>query len=144
MLLFLKIKKKLNFYHFKGEKLITYVQSSIDAYLQQVDGNVLVKKLTEAQKLVFYWSIIDYQITNGGFYQLYSNGLHVHLPSLINGLLLIGDKDKAFFFKKVKKEIDSNFKFKEKVYTHWEEVEEKFFAQKFPKKLEDFLNDMQT
>ncbi|MES2849079.1 MAG: DUF4375 domain-containing protein [Bacteroidota bacterium] len=51
------------------------------------------KRLSPNQKALHFFWYLDEQVTNGGFIQFYWNGYELYLPSIKQGLKLIGYKD---------------------------------------------------
>jgi hypothetical protein len=52
----------------------------------------LSKKLSPGQKALYFFWYLDADVENGGFIQFYHNGTDHYLPSIIEGLKLLKDK----------------------------------------------------
>src|ERR1700761_4202302 len=53
----------------------------------------LSKRLSPGQKALYFFWYLDSAVINGGFIQFYWNGYREYLPTIINGLKLIGDNE---------------------------------------------------
>ena len=74
------------------------------------DEKLLSKRFTPGQKALYYFWYLDAEVTNGGFIQFYWNGYGKYLPSIMDGLKLIGDSSMLNLVIKADKEYTANRK----------------------------------
>ena len=77
-------------------------------YSDDVYELTAVRRLSYGQKALYYWVIIDGQITNGGFLQVYYNKFGQYVPTVIKGLEYIGDKKTAALIQKAQNIYNQN------------------------------------
>lgn len=53
----------------------------------------LSKRFAPGQKALYFFWYLDAQVTNGGFIQFYWNDYRMYVPTIREGLKLIGDKE---------------------------------------------------
>jgi hypothetical protein len=68
----------------------------------------LSKRFSPGQKALYFFWYLDGAVTNGGFIQFYWNGYREYLPTIINGLKLIGDTELLELIGKADKEYLKN------------------------------------
>src|ERR1041385_4672269 len=57
------------------------------------DDKELSKRFSPGQKALYFFWYLDGQVTNGGFIQFYWNGYRLYVPTIKEGLKLIGDNE---------------------------------------------------
>src|SRR5688572_23434047 len=76
---------------------------------KDVDDEVeLAKRFSTGQKALYFFWLLDAEVTNGGFIQFYWNGRDMYFPPIIDGLKLIGDKELLDLIDKADKEFEIN------------------------------------
>ena len=72
------------------------------------DEKDLSKRFSPGQKALYFFWYLDAEVTNGGFIQFYWNGYRDYLPTIINGLKLVGDSSLIDLIEKADKEYLTN------------------------------------
>jgi len=82
----------------------------------------LSKRFSPGQKALYFFWYLDGEVTNGGFIQFYWNGYRHYLPTIMEGLKLIGDEELITLIDKADKEyLDNKGQFDlQKAKGNWE------------------------
>ncbi|PKP50743.1 MAG: hypothetical protein CVT94_00960 [Bacteroidetes bacterium HGW-Bacteroidetes-11] len=72
------------------------------------DDKDLSKRFSPGQKALYFFWYLDEEVTNGGFIQYYWNGYRDYIPTIKNGLKLIGDSSVIGLIDKADKEYLAN------------------------------------
>ena len=67
--------------------------SVINIANSQDEDEALSRRFSPGQKALYFFWYLDGQVTNGGFVQFYWNGYRNYLPTIQNGLIIIGDTE---------------------------------------------------
>ncbi|MES2061878.1 MAG: DUF4375 domain-containing protein [Bacteroidota bacterium] len=69
------------------------ILSLINIAESREDDEALSRRFSPGQKALYFFWYLDAAVTNGGFVQFYWNDYQIYLPTIKNGLLLIGDTE---------------------------------------------------
>ena len=83
---------KGNFYGLHGYDFGWFVLEPISDFVQDKDHEMgRMKQLSPGQKALYFWWLLDAEVTNGGFVQFYYKGYGRYVPALLKGMGLVGD-----------------------------------------------------
>lgn len=92
-------RPKLNtedFFRLSGSDFCYLIIDPMFDFIQDKGAELIKgKQLSYAQKALFYWWLVDAQVTNGGFLQFYYNDYGKYVPTILKSLRHIGDNRMA-------------------------------------------------
>ncbi len=80
------------------------ILKTINIAKSRSENKELSKRFSPGQRALYFFWYLDRQVTNGGFIQFYWNDYRNYLPTIKEGLKLIGDKELITLIDKVDKE----------------------------------------
>lgn len=69
------------------------ILSTINIAESSDEDEALSHRFSPGQKALYFFWYLDGAVTNGGFVQFYWNDYHIYVPTIKNGLQLIGDTE---------------------------------------------------
>ncbi len=133
-------KPKVNqgdFFRLSGSDFCWFILKPMSKFVGSHEHEIeRTKKLSYAQKALYFWWYLDAQVTNGGFVQFYYNGYGDYIPIIIKSLEYIGDTEMA----KLVKGADKIYQKRKRIFEKKKAQNESLFDGDLYEQLDDLVD----